>query len=224
MNDGIANCAQCPFETKNRICKTENGRHPNNCPSILEESLIEETYKIYDDPAVKEFARFASIQEANGYENRELGYDFVKPGKPRIVEIIEFAQKMNFKKLGLAFCIGLHNEAKIVDHLLSSKGFDMVSVICKVGRIPKEQIGLKSDEKIAIGQFEAMCNPILQAKVLNKEKTDLNILLGLCVGHDSLFLKYSDALCTVLAAKDRVLGHNPLAAIYNLDSYYRSLK
>jgi len=69
-----------------------------------------------------------------------------------------------------------------------------------------------------------MCNPIAQAFVLNDEKTEFNIVMGLCVGHDSLFLKYSDAPCTVLAVKDRLLGHNPLAAIYTVDSYYRSLK
>jgi uncharacterized metal-binding protein len=69
-----------------------------------------------------------------------------------------------------------------------------------------------------------MCNPILQAQVLNSEQTELNILLGLCVGHDSLFLKYAEAPCTVLAVKDRVTGHNPLAALYTLDSYYRALK
>ena len=80
------------------------------------------------------------------------------------------------------------------------------------------------DEQIDAGKDEAMCNPILQAMVLNHEKTEFNILLGLCVGHDSMFFKYADALCTVLAVKDRVLGHNPLAAIYNVDSYYRSIK
>jgi uncharacterized metal-binding protein len=58
----------------------------------------------------------------------------------------------------------------------------------------------------------------------NDEQTEFNIVMGLCVGHDSLFLKYSNAPCTVLAAKDRLLGHNPLAAIYTIDSYYRSLK
>ncbi|MCK5682073.1 DUF1847 domain-containing protein, partial [bacterium] len=71
---------------------------------------------------------------------------------------------------------------------------------------------------------ETMCNPILQAMILNQSKTDFNIMLGLCVGHDSMFLKEADAPCTVLAVKDRVLGHNPLSAIYNIDSYYRSLK
>lgn len=37
-------------------------------------------------------------------------------------------------------------------------------------------------------------------------------------------LEFAEAPCTVLAVKDRLLGHNPLAAIYNIDSYYRSLK
>ena len=108
--------------------------------------------------------------------------------------------------------------------LLSDRGFVLISAICKVGRVPKEQIGIRDEQKISVGNFEAMCNPISQASILNEEKTDFNILLGLCVGHDSLFLKYAEAPCTVLAVKDRVFGHNPLAAIYNIDSYYRYLK
>jgi uncharacterized metal-binding protein len=69
-----------------------------------------------------------------------------------------------------------------------------------------------------------MCNPIYQAKLLNHEKTDFNILLGLCVGHDSLFFKFTEAPTTVLAVKDRVTGHNPLAAIYLCETYYQKLK
>ena len=68
-----------------------------------------------------------------------------------------------------------------------------------------------------------MCNPIMQAKLLNREKTDLNIVIGLCVGHDSLFYKYSDALCTTLVTKDRVLAHNPVGALYQAGSYYSRL-
>lgn len=41
--------------------------------------------------------------------------------------------------------------------------------------------------------------------------------------HDSIFYKYSDALCTTLIAKDRVLGHNPAAAIYQMNAYYSKL-
>ena len=68
-----------------------------------------------------------------------------------------------------------------------------------------------------------MCNPILQAKQLNAEKTDLDVVIGLCVGHDSLFYKYSDAVVTTLLTKDRVLGHNPVAALYQTRSYYAGL-
>jgi uncharacterized metal-binding protein len=68
-----------------------------------------------------------------------------------------------------------------------------------------------------------MCNPITQAKILNKAKTDFNIMLGLCIGHDSLFLKFIEGLTTVFAVKDRVTGHNPMAAIYTSRSYYQRM-
>jgi uncharacterized metal-binding protein len=131
---------------------------------------------------------------------------------------------MKYKRLGLAFCLGLRPEAKIIENVLSNSGFEVVSALCKMGRTPKENIGVRDDQKINIGCFESMCNPIAQAYVMNSEKTEFNIVVGLCVGHDSLFLKYAEASCTVLAAKDRLLGHNPLAAIYTIDTYYRSLK
>ena len=130
---------------------------------------------------------------------------------------------MGYKKLGLAFCIGLSKEAAIVKEILAHKGFEVVSVMCKVGRVLKDKIGVKNEEKIMPGIDEAMCNPVLQAKVLNDEKTDFNVLLGLCVGHDSLFFKHADAHTTVLAVKDRVTGHNPLAAIYLSHSYYMKI-
>jgi len=63
----------------------------------------------------------------------------------------------------------------------------------------------------------------MQANLLNDAETDFNILVGLCVGHDSLFFKYSDAMTTVLIAKDRVLGHNPAAALYTTSTYYARL-
>jgi len=100
----------------------------------------------------------------------------------------------------------------------------VASVICMVGRTPKEFLGIREDQKVNIGEFESMCSPIAQAKVLNKAKTDFNIIFGLCVGHDSLFMRYSNALCTTLVTKDRVTGHNPLAALNLHRSYYRRLK
>jgi uncharacterized metal-binding protein len=148
----------------------------------------------------------------------------LQPSKTRFVEICEFAEKMNYKRLGLAFCGGLAKEAAIVGDLLLNRGFEVISVVCKAGRSPKELLGLGKEETVFHDEKESMCNPVFQAKLLNHEKTDFNILLGLCVGHDSLFFKYSDASVTVLAVKDRVTGHNPLAAIYLSESYYRKIK
>ena len=88
------------------------------------------------------------------------------------------------------------------------------SAICKVGAVDKAEIGIAEEHKIRPGNYEAMCNPILQARILNYHKTDLNVIIGLCVGHDSLFIKYSDVIVTSLVTKDRITGHNPVAALY----------
>ena len=224
MEQAPPNCARCSFKPDERVCRTENGRYPENCPTVSKADLARAVLAEYKKPENFEFARQASLQERDGYSNRELGYARVRPAKPRIEEIVDFINKMGYKKIGMAFCLGLRNEAATVEKFFTSHGLQMVSAICKVGRVPKEELGLTDSDKISVGTFETMCNPILQAQVLNSEKTEFNILLGLCVGHDSLFLKYAEAPCTVLAVKDRVTGHNPLAAVYTLDSYYRALK
>jgi len=115
-------------------------------------------------------------------------------------------------------------EARKVERFLTSWGFEVVSGVCKVGRVSKEVLGIGFDQNVRIGFFESMCNPIGQAMILNHEKTEFNVMMGLCVGHDSMFLKYAEAPCTVFAVKDRLLGHNPLACVYTIDSYYRALK
>ena len=224
MTTQVAGCARCPFDTNRRICQKEDGKSPPFCPTENYQEVIASALEEFNKPEILEFARQASIQEGEGYANRELGYEKVKPIKPRILETIEFAKRMRYARLGLVFCMGLVKEAKVVENLLVNEGFEVVSALCKIGREPKETLGVTDDQKIRIGCFESMCNPIAQAFVLNSENTEFNIVMGLCVGHDSLFLKYAEAPCTVLAAKDRLLGHNPLAAIYTIDSYYRSLK
>ena len=141
----------------------------------------------------------------------------------RAEEIILFAKRIGAKRVGVATCGGLIQEARTFVKVLRAKGLDAFTVACKVGSVDKTQIGLSDDVKVQAGSYEAMCNPILQAKLLNAQNTDLNVLVGLCVGHDSLFIKYSDAPVTTLVAKDRVLGHNPVAALYETHSYYRRM-
>lgn len=220
----LPSCASCPFSWKDRACRKPGGKYPENCPTILKENLREEAIKLLKEKDWFNFAKESSIQEGEGYTDKEKGYEYVRAFKPRIKEIWEFAARMGYKRLGLPFCVGLRKEAKIVERLFKSKGFEVASVACKVGCVPKEEFGIKDEQKVAPGSFEPICNPALQALILNEVKTELNVLLGLCVGHDTIFLEFSEAPCTVLAVKDRVLAHNPLAAIYDIDSYYRWLK
>ena len=218
-------CARC---TK-KVCSPEIkvneepsvDEAPAFCPMKLVPEVIEKSLSEYDRPEVREFARLASIQEFECYENLPDGR---RAKNPRVEELIQFAGKCGYKRLGLAFCGGLHNEARILTDILENKGFEVVSVRCKVGAIPKERIGIKGEEKIAgPGRFEAMCSPITQAEVLNEANVDMAIMLGLCIGHDTLFIKYCRVPMTVIGVKDRVFGHNPLAALYLSNSYYKRL-
>lgn len=217
-------CAVCAYEVPEKICVTQEGKGGKGCPTLLDKKVLAEANREYDIPEVKNFARNASLQEADCYANRDQRPYVMQPTKTRIVEICEFAKKMGYERLGLAFCVGLTKEARLVTEILESHGFEVVSVLCKAGRTSKELIGIEESEKIFQGADEAMCNPIYQAGLLNHENSELNILLGLCVGHDSLFFKYAQAPTTVLAVKDRVTGHNPLAAIYLSESYYRKVR
>ena len=136
----------------------------------------------------------------------------------RVQEIMEFARKIGAKKIGIANCIGLINEARIFARILRANGFEAYAVICKVEGRAKTSMGIPEKcEQIG----PAMCNPILQARLLNKAGTDLNVVMGLCVGHDSLFYRYSEAYVTTLITKDRVTGNNPAASLYTAGSYYR---
>jgi uncharacterized metal-binding protein len=174
---------------------------------------LREAREAYEDEETKRYALAAARTEADRY-----------PLETRVEEVMSFARRIGAKRLGIASCVGLIREARMLQEILESNGFQVASVCCKVGSIPKEEIGLADEEKIRPGQFEALCSPIGQAKLLNEAQTDLNVLVGLCVGHDSLFFRHSDALVTVLVAKDRVTGHNPAAVLYTSQSYYQRLK
>jgi uncharacterized metal-binding protein len=194
---------------------------PPFCPMVLAPAAIETAMSRYETPEVLEFARQASIQEFECYEQLPEGRRTVNP---RIVELLQFADKCGYHRLGLAFCGGLANEARMLTDILENHGFEVVSVRCKVGAVPKERIGILPEQKInGPERWETMCNPIAQAEILNAAGVDLAIMLGLCIGHDTLFLQNCRVPVTVIAVKDRVTGHNPLAALYLSGSYYSRL-
>ncbi|MFP3867041.1 MAG: DUF1847 domain-containing protein [Desulfobacteraceae bacterium] len=224
MSIHLPRCAACPVPWPERACHHAGGRSPENCPMVTYPGLTTDAWGELRNSQVLQLAQQSSIQEANGYTDRQLGYARVRPFKPRLLETLEFARRLGCQRLGLAFCVGLRREARLVANFLENHGLSVVSVVCKVGQVSKTDLGLTAADHIVPGTVETMCNPILQAKIVNACETQFNIALGLCVGHDSLFFKFAQAPTTVLAVKDRLLGHNPLAALYNLDSYYRYLK
>lgn len=195
-------------------CYRQERNFPEFClTTAVSEREIERVNELYrNDHFVSKIAHAAAYIEGTYY------------GKlTRVEEIIAFAKRIGAKKIGVATCIGLMSEAKIFVQVLKAKGLESYCVICKVGSIDKTEVGIAEELKIQKGCHESLCNPILQAKLLNKEKTDLNVIVGLCVGHDSLFIKYSKAPVTTLITKDRVLGHNPAAALYTSGFYYKRL-
>ena len=201
----MSNCAECSAY----VCRVGvRDKGPADCPMTTTD--LTNQLPVYSDPEIKEFARIASLVEGTGYGRWS-----------RLEEIMELCKMNGFKRLGVAFCAGFRNEAKVLHHILEANGFQVASAMCKTGAIPKEELGIRDEEKVRPGGKEMMCNPIAQAALLNDAETQFNIVLGLCVGHDSLFIKFSKAWVTPLAVKDRVLGHNPIAALYMSEGYYK---
>lgn len=200
---GVKACTAAP-ETKDP---------PAFCPMPAESELLAEVERAYvADPRLRRIAVESARTEAAGYCKAT-----------RVQEIMDFAGRMGWRRLGIAHCVGLMQEAKVARDIFLAGGFEVYTVCCKAGSIDKEQVGIRDEEKVRPGQYEAMCSPVGQAALLDKAGTQFNVVIGLCVGHDSLFFAYSKAPVTVLVAKDRVLGHNPVAALYTSHSYYRRL-
>jgi uncharacterized metal-binding protein len=205
-------CAYCPPTV--RACRDGEAeeRGPGFCPTKVDGDGIEGAEQRYADPETYRIAQAAALVESEGYCRWT-----------RVEEICAFAKKLRFKRIGIATCISMVDLARTLSGILESHGFEVASVACKNGGVPKEQLGLRDDQKIRPGQHESMCNPISQAELLNRAGCELNIVLGLCVGHDSLFFRHSQGLVTTLVAKDRVLAHNPIGALHLADSYFQRL-
>ena len=199
-------CASCTI----LACQSgQLDQMPKNCP-MRDRAFFDQVVQEYFKEENHDFFLTSTAIEYLGYCRW-----------PRLREVVEFAKRMGYTRLGMGFCVGLHKEAAIVDRVLRKQGFEVVSVACKTGNIPKVDLGYSPDMLLHPGTREAMCNPIAQAELLNRAETQFNICLGLCVGHDSLFYKYSKAPVTTLVAKDRATGHNPAAAIYCADGYFK---
>ena len=187
---------------------------PANCPTKNYPDIIKKARDLYlKDPFHRQMQLSGARLEGMSSQTPPGGTE-INMKLTRVEELIMFCKMMRYKKIGFAHCIGCIGEAKELSHIFRSRGFNTVQINCKVGAIEKGEIGIAEDEKVRMFTFETICNNIAQALILNEEKTDLNVIVGLCLGHDISFTRMSKAPVTTLIVKDRRLGHNPAAALY----------
>lgn len=174
---------------------------PPYCLATTFHEIVERTKTEYSNPDVIDLYRASGIVVTKGYGMW-----------PRIQEAIEFAKELKLSKIGLASCVALIRELGMMAELFIGAGFDTISAACQIGSISPEARGVIVDSRDHHGFY---CNPIAQAEILNSEGTQLNFIIGLCLGHDLLFTRYSKAPVSTLIVKDRVTGNNPAAALYS---------
>ncbi|MFW9784602.1 MAG: DUF1847 domain-containing protein [Candidatus Heimdallarchaeota archaeon] len=179
------------------------------CPMTVSPEVTKEAMDLYNtDEFIKKSTNVASIVEATGYMHW-----------PRLKDTIEYAKGMGFKKIGLASCVALQKETEKTAEILANYGFEVCSICCKTGSIKKSSVGVP-DEYIMISKTGypigiVTCNPVAQALLLNKAKTEFNLIIGLCVGHDVTFTRLSEAPVSTFIAKDRSNPHNPVAVLFS---------
>ena len=186
-------CAACQSKScAARMDQTQT--FPKGCPGQGEK--MDAWLQEYDEPLDRLMAQKSALCSPDHSECR-------------LAKTMRFAKECGFYKLGLAFCDTLDEQGRQIDAILRRNGFQVESVRCKVGHIDRCTIGVPSAQK-------AMCNPIAQAELLNEAGTELNIIVGLCVGHDALFIRHSKAPVTVLAAKDHVYDNVSLECLKDM--------
>lgn len=187
----------------------------NNCTTGNLEGCLNKD--IESDSSVSKYnapdSKERDIMIASERVKRDIGLKIT-----RIESILAFIEFLNVKRVGIVTCTTTLNEARQFQRILEAKHIQSVCVACKIGKVTKHSVGLPCSDK-----QQVMCNPALQAKALELEKTQLNVMMGLCVGHDTLFFKHTKTPTTVLFTKDHITGHNAVQPLYVLDTEFRHI-
>jgi uncharacterized metal-binding protein len=153
---------------------------------------------------MKDLETFDSVSLYNDHDKEilKIAEDSLDSRLDRVQEIIEYAKEAGLKKIGIAHCTVFNKKAHLMSEMLINEGFEVDSVNCKHGKIPFADL--------VPGYKGISCNPAGQAKYLEEKGTELNIMMGLCLGHDMIFNAKSAAPVTPLVVKDRVLRHKTI--------------
>lgn len=116
-------CVDCGTQN----CKFKDRTYPEFCLTThLDKEDLEWALEHYDEGDNRSVMVASAKVEFEGYCQLT-----------RVEEIMTFARKMGYRKIGIANCIGLVNEARIFARILRANGFEAYSIICKVAGIPK---------------------------------------------------------------------------------------
>lgn len=229
--DRAPHCAHCSgvwlkTGTTNCLAPPEaRPARPGSCPAQHHGEIIEASFREYRAEETEDgrLARAAARVEGLCYQQLP-GSDAPAARWTRLEDTVALAKMMGWQRIGIATCVGLLEETRQLAIILEAQGLTPYSVCCKAGSIDKLELGLEEESKVRPGTFEPACNPIAQAEILNRLDCQMNIIVGLCVGHDMLFAKHSRAPVTTLVCKDRVTGHNPVAVLYGQNFYFKRLQ
>ena len=216
-------CSRC----ETRVCTVDSsgnrlpGEAPQWCPMKTKADVIKQAMAKQTEEDRK-IAHAAAMVESEAYVREPWG---LKPYATRVLEIINFAKKMGYKKIGIACCFASEWDAGVLSNIFINHGFEVLARLCKVYEVQNTKfLDIKEEETLVPGGYQSMCNPICQVDVLADSGCELIVTHGECTGHDALAGKFSQVPFTVLGVKDRVLAHNPVVALTNpWNEYYRKL-
>lgn len=171
---------------------------PRRCPGLLHSEIIVRSRS--------ECCREDSTARSNWQAfSRLVGHGAAS--RSRLEHIMEFANSMGWMRIGLAGCARYLELMHVTTRVLSEFGFKSICVSCKVGGNKFADIQIKKDSNWTL------CNPVGQAMLLNDWDADLNVALGLCMGHDLLFQHYSNVPVTTLVVKEKISNDSPTSTL-----------
>jgi uncharacterized metal-binding protein len=115
--------------------------------------------------------------------------------KSRVQELLEYARRADLHTIGIAHCTTFTREAEALEQEFTQAGFQVARVHCKYGHVPASDLVEEGKGTI--------CNPAGQAQFLAEAGTEMNIVMGLCLGHDMVFNALSQVPTTTLIVKER---------------------
>ena len=179
--------------------KGDVSRMPRTCPTRTHDEVAGDTsgYLGADRQALMKAADATPFKPDGTLRNR-------------VEELAHYAHGRGMKRIGVAFCVSLLEESQRLAHLLQDEGLETELVCCRVGAVDYDEIGLP---KAHPDRFAAICNPVAQARLLNRRNVDLVAQVGLCVGHDLVLQEECAVPVTTLVVKDRALDHHTVAAL-----------